>query len=94
MHEGLQHEHVAATTEVPPFLPLVNPSSILSLDPTIVHNVFGSVESISPANVQPQSEVFVDDVFPPLPPNIAQTGLEETDSLVVSSPAPTISVHI
>lgn len=52
LHEELKQEHTEAAIEVPHSIPLVNFSSILSLDPAIVHNVFGSVESISSANVQ------------------------------------------
>ena len=51
VHEELQQEHAEAVIEVPPSIPPVNSSSILSLDPTIVQNVSRSVESISPANV-------------------------------------------
>ena len=71
MHEGLQQEHNETAIEGPPSIPPVNSSSILSLDLVIVHNVFGSVESISSANVQPQLEGFVNDVLPPSPPRFA-----------------------
>ena len=36
----------------------------------------------------------MDSVSPPSAPHIVQKGLEETNSLIVSSQAPVISVHI
>lgn len=75
-------------------MPLVNSSYILSFDPSIVHNVSGSAESTSPANVQLQSEGFIDNIFSPSLPYIVQMGVEEINSLAMSSPTPVASEHI
>ncbi|KAJ8621780.1 hypothetical protein MRB53_030309 [Persea americana] len=66
----------AADAAAPASTSPLNSSSILSLDPAIAQNVSGSDESASPANVQPQSEDFVNDVLPSSLPHIVQEGLD------------------
>ncbi|KAJ8618011.1 hypothetical protein MRB53_014197 [Persea americana] len=94
LQEELQQDQVEAAVEVLSSIPFIDSSSILSLNPATVRNVSGSVESTSPANVQPQSEVFVNDIIPSSLPHIVQVGVEETDSLVTSSPTPIALEHI
>ena len=53
-----------------------------------------SAESSIPGIVQLPPEVFIDNIFPPSPPHIVQIGLEEINSLVVSSPTPVVLEHI
>lgn len=70
MQEELQKELTEAAIEVLPSILPVHSPFVLSSNPAVVQSVAGSVESITPANVQSQPEGFVNDVLPPSPPHI------------------------
>ena len=88
MQEELQQEQTKAAIEVPPSIPLVNSPFVRSSDQAIAHSEAGSVESISPANVQLQLEALLnEDILPPLPPHIVQMEVEEIVRIEMSPSA-------
>ncbi|KAJ8632684.1 hypothetical protein MRB53_026020 [Persea americana] len=91
MQEELQQEQTKAAIEVPPSIPLVNSPFVRSSDQAIAHSEAGSVESISPANMEVEEIVRIE-----MSPSalVIPECIEEAPSLEGSIPVPLVHKKI